>query len=97
MFLSFLRARINEGLFLIANISIFMNRTNFDSIWWKHATLPPIGKYVLHIVIVFWVGITQYLAQYPADNHDCRWERRRAWSRARRRMPLFCWRRRLGS
>ena len=74
-----------------------MNRIEFDSIWWKHTNLRPIEKlrtryYVLSTVF-FPIGITQqHITQHPVGNHteECRWERRRAWSRARRRKPLFC-------
>ena len=48
-----------------------MNRTEFDSIWWKFTNLRPIGKpritYVLSM-FSFPIGITQHITQPPADN-----------------------------
>ena len=57
-FLSFLRARIHHKK-SFESIFFSMNRTESDSIWWKHTNLPPSGNHVLHLVMFFPAGTMQ--------------------------------------
>ena len=75
MFLSFLRARINEGHFGIETIHFYeSNWIRFDMVETHNTNLRPIEKpritYQVRIVNVFPIGITEDLTQHPADNHD---------------------------
>ena len=99
MFLSFLGARINEGHFGIETIYFlwielnpirYGGNTSYKICVLSRNHVVPGITYQVRIINVFPIGITEDLTQHPADNHDCRRERQRAWSRARRRKPRFC-------
>ena len=88
MFLSFLMSRLTKDTFEPKGYIFYESHwIRFDLVETNFTNLRPSGNHVLRIINVFSTGITKHL---PSDNHYCTWERRRAWSRARRRKPLFC-------